>query len=69
MDQAKRRATKIRPNAVGGDIFGSLSKFDSCRPEVAGDVICSVDLDSVGVDVPAKFGDCRSNHSQISDWQ
>ena len=35
-------ATKIRPKAVGGSIFGRFSNVDKCRPEVAGDVISGV---------------------------
>ena len=45
MGQAKRRATQIRPRAVGGDIFGRFSNFDKCRQEVAGDVVSGLAVD------------------------
>ena len=41
-----------------------FSNFDKCRPEVAGDVVSGAVIDPVGLDVPAKFGDSRSNHSR-----
>ena len=63
--QAKRRVTKIRPKAVGGDIFGRFfSNFDSCRPEVAGDVVMvvsSMTADQLGTHVHAKFADSTLN--------
>ena len=40
--QAKRRATEIRPKAVGGGFFGRFSNFGKCRSEVSGDVISGV---------------------------
>ena len=43
--QAKSHATKIRPKAVGGGIFGRILNFDKCRSEVAGDVISAVAVD------------------------
>ena len=39
--QAKRHATKIRLEAVGGDIFDSFLQ-DNSRPEVIGHVIFGV---------------------------
>ena len=39
LDQAKRRATKIQPKAIGGPIFGRFSNFDKCRPGVGGDIV------------------------------
>ena len=45
LGQAKRRATKIRPEAVGGGFSAVYSSFDKCRPEVAGDVISGVAAD------------------------
>ena len=44
MGQTNRRTTKIRPNAVGSDIFGRFPNFDKykCRSEVAGDVMSDV---------------------------
>ena len=32
-----------------------------CRPEVDGDVISGVAIENIGVDIPIKFGDSRSN--------
>ena len=43
--QVKRRATKIRPKAVGGDIFRHFSKFKKCLPEVADDDVSGVAVD------------------------
>ena len=43
--KAKRRATKIRPKAVGSGIFGRFSNFGKGRPEVPGDVISGVAVD------------------------
>ena len=40
--QAKRRATKIRPKAVGSGTFGRFANFDRYRSEAAGDVISGV---------------------------
>ena len=54
-DQARRHATKIRPDAVGG-IFGHFPNFDKCRPEKAGDVIAGVAVEYIGMDVCVKFG-------------
>ena len=44
VEQAKRRATKIRPKA--GGIFARFSNFDVCRPDVADDVISGFVLTS-----------------------
>ena len=55
MGQAKRRTTKIRHKTVGGGIFCCFENFDKCRPEVADDVISSVPVDSIGMDVLVKF--------------
>ena len=46
---------EIRPKAVGCGIFGRLSNFDKCRPEVAGDFKFGVALVHVLVDVCEKF--------------
>ena len=35
-----------------------------CRPEIDNDVISGQAVDIVGVDVPVKFGDSRSNRSR-----
>ena len=63
--QVKRRATKIRPKAVGSGIFGRFPNFDKCPSEVAGDVISGVAVDYVGVDVRATFGDSGLNSVRI----
>ena len=39
VEQAKRKATKIRPKSAAGGIFGRFSNFDKCRLEVADDAI------------------------------
>ena len=51
--QAKRRAAKIRPRAVGGGVFGRFSNIDKYRSEVAGDIISGAAIDYVGTDVCA----------------
>ena len=38
-DPRLHRSPEIRPEAVGGGIFGHFWNFHKCRPEVAGDVI------------------------------
>ena len=50
--------------AVGCGIFGHFSNFDKCRPEVAGEVVSGTALDYVGLDVPVKCGDSKSNGSR-----
>ena len=55
--QAKRHATKIRPKAVAGDIFGHFANFDKCRLEAAGDVTFGTAEDYVDMDVRATFGE------------
>ena len=35
MEQAKRRAPKIGPKAIGGGIFGRFANFDKSRSQVA----------------------------------
>ena len=45
LGQTKRSATKIRPKAAKGGIYGRFlvfSNFDKCRLEVARDVISDV---------------------------
>ena len=66
--QAKRRATQIRPKAVGSDIFGRFSNFDKCRLEVDGDVISGVAVEYVGVDVRATFGESGLNTKQWPNY-
>ena len=65
MGQAKRRTTKIRPQTVGGGIFGRFSNFDKCRPEVSGEVISDMTIEWVGMDVLAKFGDSTFKNGRI----
>ena len=57
MGQAKRRATQIRPKAVGGGIFGRSSNFDKCRLELAGDVISGRFMGPDASDNCVKVGD------------
>ena len=47
-------------------ILGRFSSFDRGRPEAAGDVISGTALDSVGMDVPASFGDSSLKWSNYS---
>ena len=63
--QANRRATKIRPKAVGSSIFGCFPSFDKCRSEVAGDVISSVAVEYIGMDVRVTFGESGLNSGRI----
>ena len=48
-----------------GGIFGRFSNFKKCRLEVAGDVISSVAVDYVGMDVGATFGESGLNTCRI----
>ena len=62
--QAKRRATQIRPKAIGDGIFDRFSNFDKSRLEVASGVISSR---LMGPDVPdnrVKFVHPRNNLSR-----
>ena len=43
-----------------------FSNFHKCRPEVAGDVLSGVEVEWVGVDVRAKFGDSRLNSDRVN---
>ena len=65
MGQAKRRATKIRPKAVGSGIFGRFHNFYKCRSEVAHDVISGVTVEKVSTDVRAAFGESELNNGRI----
>ena len=65
MRQAKRRATKIRPKAVGSGIFGRFPNFDKFRPEVAGEVVSGVAIEYVVMDVRATFGESGLNSGRI----
>ena len=62
----------MRPKAVGVGIFCCFSNFDKCRLEVAYDVISSVPVGSVGMDVLVKFGESMLNRGLIirlvADW-
>ena len=64
-DPRLSRSGEIRLKAVGCSIFGRFSNFDKCRPETAGDVISSVALAFVGLDVRAKLRDSRLNNGII----
>ena len=64
MVQVKRCATKIPPTADRSGIFGRFPNFDTCRSEVAGDVISGVAVDYVGLDVRATFGESGFNSSR-----
>ena len=63
--QAKCRTTQIQPKAIGGSIFGFFKNFDTCRPEVGGDVIFGVAEDWVGMDVRATFDESGLNSGLI----
>ena len=63
--QAKRRATHIRPKAVGSGIFGRFANFDKYRSEVASDVISGVTVGYVGMDARAPFGESWLNSGRI----
>ena len=63
--QAKLRATKIGPKAVGSGIFGYFPNFDKCRSEVADDVISVVAVDWFRMDVLATFGESELNSGRI----
>ena len=67
--QAKRRATKMRPNAIVGGIFGRFSNLDKCRSEVAGDVtvISGVTVDQVDTDACATCGGSGLTVAEIFD--
>ena len=65
MRQAKRRAIKIRPKAVGSGIFSLFANFDKCRSEVAGDVMSGMAVDYVGMYVCATFSESGLNSGQI----
>ena len=56
--------SEIRAKAIGGGILDSFSNFDKCRSEVAGDVISSVAIEYVGMDIHVKFCDSRLNNGQ-----
>ena len=61
--QAKRRATKIRPNAVRCGIYGRFLNFYKCRLEVVSGTISIVALECVGFNVRVKFADVKPNRS------
>ena len=60
-DPNLNRSQEIPPKAVGGGIFDCFPY--NFRPKVGNDVISSIAVDNVGMDVAMKFGDSRSNHS------
>ena len=53
---------EIPPEAVRGGIFYVFGC--SFRPEVVHDIISGANVGRVGMDVPVKFGDSRSNRSR-----
>ena len=57
-DSSLNRSRKIPHKAAGGGILDSIFRYNF-RPE--DDVISSVDVDNVGMDVCVKFGDSKSN--------
>ena len=63
--QAKRRATKIRPKAVGSGTFGRFPNFDKCRSEVSGDVLSGAAVHYVVMDVRSTFGESVLNSGRI----
>ena len=54
---------RFEVEAVGGVIFSPFSNVDSFRLEVYNDVISGVVVDPMGMKVPVKFGESRSNRS------
>ena len=61
---AKRRATQIRPKAVGGAIFGPFSNVSNFRPDVHSDVVSVEVVEATGLKVRVKLGESRSNRSR-----
>ena len=58
-DPSLIHSREIPPEAVRGGIFYCFPY--NFRPEVDNDVISSLAVDNVGMDVCLKFGDSRSN--------
>ena len=54
---------EITPDLVGSGIFDSVFRYN-LRPEIDNDVISSLSIDCIGIDVQVKFGDSRSNGSR-----
>ena len=48
---------KFNPKPSDVAFFDRFSNFDTCRPEVADDIISGVAEDLVGIDVRVKLGD------------
>ena len=63
--RAKQNAAPLKLKPKPSEVAFSVifQTFHKCRPEVAGNVISSVAIDYVGVDVRAKFSDSRSKRS------
>ena len=59
------RSGENRPKAGECGILGYFQNFDKCRLESAGDIIFSVALDYVGMNVRAKIGNSRLNIGRI----
>ena len=62
-DSGLKRSREIPPEAVGDCILDRFLKYNF-RPEGDNDVISSVAVENVSVDVCVKFGDSRSNGFQ-----
>ena len=62
-DLSLNRSREIPLEAASCGIFDSFFRYNF-RPEVDHDVISGVAVDTVGMDVPVKFGDSRSNGFQ-----
>ena len=63
--EAKRCATKIDPKQSEVAFGPFFSNFYNCRPEVADDVISSVAVDYICMDVHVNFGDSMLNVAEL----
>ena len=55
--ETPRRATQMRPKAVGGGIFDPFSNVDNFRPDIFSDVMSGVVIEPTGLKVRVKFVD------------
>ena len=62
---AKIVLEKFDPKPSEAAFSSIYSNTDKCRPEVAGDVISCLAVESVGMEVRAKHGDSRLNSGRI----
>ena len=62
-DPSLNRSREIPLEVVGGGIFDSCFCYNF-RPDIGNDVLSSVAVDYVRMDVPAKIGDSKSNGFQ-----